>query len=194
MQERFQESSEVLNLLSFDSQTAKTLAKIAEEITTRLNKGRRVVIFGNGGSAADAQHFAAELVGGYTNHNRKALDAIALSTNTSNLTAIGNDYAFDEIFSRQIQAHCRQGDVAIGISTSGNSKNVLLALRQAKRMGVLTVGFTGHQGGLMKKDKAIDLLFQAPSRATPRIQEAHINAIHSICELIEITLFGRGKN
>ncbi|MBI2070480.1 MAG: D-sedoheptulose 7-phosphate isomerase [Elusimicrobia bacterium] len=190
IERRFKESADVLHLLSLDAKAVGVVAAIAREISKCLKAGGRVVVFGNGGSAADAQHFAGELVGGYTNHNRRALDVIALSTNTSNLTAIGNDYHYDEVFSRQVEAHCKKGDIAVGISTSGNSKNVLEAMKVAKKLRVLTVGFTGASGGKLK-DLA-QITFQAPSDSTPRIQEAHINAIHSICELVEKTLFPNG--
>ncbi|MEK7287595.1 MAG: SIS domain-containing protein [Elusimicrobiota bacterium] len=175
-------------MASLNVKFIKIIHVIAQKVSASLKKGGRVLICGNGGSAADAQHFAAELVGGYTNHNRAPLDVIALSTNTSNLTAIGNDYRYEDIFSRQVEAHARKGDVVIGISTSGNSANVVEAIKVAKKKGVLSVVLTGASGGKMRA--LADLTLRAPSDSTPRIQEAHIVAIHSVCELVERSLFG----
>lgn len=184
---RLGESAATLRDLALDSDALNQIAQIAGLVVDALKNKKRVLIFGNGGSAADAQHFAAELVGGYTNHNRPPLDVLALSTNTSNLTAIGNDYAYEDVFSRQVQAHARSGDVVIGISTSGNSANVLKALEAAKKLGAVSVGLTGTPGGGLAK--GADFVFHAPSGLTPRIQEAHIAAIHAICEIVERELF-----
>ncbi|MBI4668585.1 MAG: SIS domain-containing protein [Elusimicrobia bacterium] len=188
IQRRFGESQALLKILSLDLSAIKVIVRISEEIIRRLRAGSLVAVFGNGGSAADAQHFAAELIGGYANHHRRALNVLALSTNTSALTAIGNDYGYDEVFSRQIEAHGKKDGLVIGISTSGNSKNILKAFKKAKGMGMLCVGLTGARGGKMKD--AAHIIFRAPSESTPRIQEIHINTIHAICEIVERELFG----
>ena len=161
---------------------SETIAGIAGVIAKAIRAGGKVLTFGNGGSAADAQHFAGELVGRYYFH-RAALPAISLTVNTSNLTAIANDYSFDRVFARQVEALGSPGDVAVGISTSGRSPNVIAALREARGMGLATVGLTGERGGSMKAD--VDVCLAVPSSDTPRIQEAHIAAIHIICELVE---------
>ena len=126
-------------------------------------------------------------MGGYTNHNRPPVDVIALSTNTSALTAIGNDYEYAVVFSRQVEAHAAKGDIVIGITTSGNSVNVIRAMQAARKVGALAVGMTGKGGGKLVAET--DLCFHAPSDCTPRIQEAHITAIHAVCELVEAALF-----
>lgn len=164
-----------------------TLEKIGQAIVDAYRNDRKVLVFGNGGSAADAQHFAAELVCRFQK-NRAALPALALTANIANLTAIGNDFNFDDIFSRQLEAFCRPGDVVIAISTSGNSPNVLKALEEARRKKAITVGFTGGTGGKMN-DK-LDISFCAPSTVTARIQECHLLAIHILCSLVEDALFG----
>jgi D-sedoheptulose 7-phosphate isomerase len=162
-------------------------AHVSEKLIRALRAGNKVLLFGNGGSAADAQHIAAELVGKYY-LDRPALPAQALTVNTSSLTAIGNDYAYDQIFSRQIEAFGHAGDVAIGISTSGNSQNVLEALRAAKRKDLVTIALTGESGGQLKSE--VDYCICVPSRDTPRIQEAHILIGHILSELVEQALFG----
>lgn len=159
-----------------------TIARIAEVICTALENGNQVFWCGNGGSAADAQHLACELVSKFY-VDRKALPSIALTTNTSILTAIANDYDFERVFVRQVEALGRKGDVLVGISTSGNSKNVIAAMRKAKDMGIITIGFTGETGGAMRE--VCDILLNVPSKDTPRIQEAHITAGHIICYLVE---------
>mgnify|MGYP000017515133 CR=1 FL=1 len=147
-----------------------------------LRNGGKILIFGNGGSAADAQHIAAELVGRYKT-DRKGLFAIALTTNTSNLTAIGNDFGYAEIFARQIEALANKGDVVIGISTSGRSLNVISALKMASKLECITIGFSGKDGGEMNEICNINIV--APSEDTPRIQEIHIIIGHTICHLID---------
>jgi D-sedoheptulose 7-phosphate isomerase len=164
------------------NQQVSLITKIAETIISSLRSGNKLIVFGNGGSAADAQHIAAELVNRFR-RERRALAALALTTDTSNLTSIGNDYSFDNIFSRQIEALGKRGDVALAISTSGNSPNVLNGVGQAKELGITTVGATGEDGGKLKDH--VDICFQAPSRSTPRIQEVHITVAHVICDLIE---------
>jgi len=158
------------------------LAQIARMLTQVLRDGNKVLVFGNGGSAADSQHIAAELVGRFR-RERRALPAIALTTDTSILTAVGNDYGFEDVFARQIEALGNAGDLALAISTSGNSPNVLKAVGKAKELGMITVGFSGDDGGKLKQ--AVDVCFRVPSRSTPRIQEAHIAAAHAICETVE---------
>jgi len=158
------------------------IIRIVEAIVESLEKGGKVILFGNGGSAADAQHLAAELVGRFK-LERKGLPALALSTNTSTLTSVGNDYSFDKIFSRQVEALGKQEDVAIGISTSGKAANVIQGILAAKAKGVFTIGLTGGKGGEL--GEVVDLPFIVPSPDTPRIQEAHIVVGHLICQLVE---------
>jgi D-sedoheptulose 7-phosphate isomerase len=163
------------------------LAQVAEKLIEAYEAGKKILVFGNGGSAADAQHIAAELVGKYY-MDRRPLPAEALTVNTSSLTAIGNDYAFERIFARQVEALGNPGDVAIGISTSGNSPNVIEAIRAAKKKGMITIGLTGAEGGRLRNE--VDYCICVPSKDTPRIQEAHILIGHIWCELIERALFG----
>ena len=151
-----------------------------------MRDGAKVLFFGNGGSAADAQHLAAEFVGRFI-PDRAALPAISLTTDSSVLTAIGNDYGYDHVFSRQIEALANDGDVAIAISTSGNSPNILLGIDAARERGLYTLGLTGESGGKMLD--RVDVLFRVPSCITPRIQETHILLGHILCELIDRSLF-----
>ena len=151
-------------------------------IITAYKIGGKVVLFGNGGSAADAQHLAGELVGQFA-LKRQAFPAIALTTDTSVLTAVANDYGYDAVFSRQVEALVNEKDVVIGISTSGNSPNVIEAIKLAKTKGAKTIGLTGGNGG--KLAKVADLVLIVPSDSTPRIQEAHITIGHIVCELVE---------
>jgi D-sedoheptulose 7-phosphate isomerase len=148
-----------------------------------LQNGGKILIFGNGGSAADAQHIAAELVGRYK-VERKGLSAIALTTDTSALTSIGNDYGYNHVFDRQVEALANKGDVAIGISTGGSSSNVISALRLAKKMGCKTIGFSGRDGGEM--NALCDVNLVVPAKDTPRIQEMHIVIGHTVCHLIDL--------
>ena len=163
-----------------------TVAKASEILVSALRQGNRVLLFGNGGSAADAQHIAAELVGRFA-FDRPALPALALSVNSSCVTAIGNDYGFEKVFSRQLEALARSGDVAIGISTSGNSPNVLWAMSTAKKIGLHTIALTGSTGGKLKA--AVDHCICVPSNETPRIQECHILIGHIVSELVEREIF-----
>ena len=165
------------------------LAKIVEVICVSMKSGGKVLIFGNGGSAADSQHIAGEFIGRFKKE-RKSLAAVALTTDTSIMTSISNDYGFDKVFARQIEGLGKPGDVAIGISTSGNAANVVLGLEQAKKMGLRTVAWTAGSGG--KIGKIAELVLLIPSGNTPRIQEAHITCGHIICELVEEELYGRG--
>jgi len=161
--------------------------EIARLIIEAYRSGKKAVLFGNGGSAADAQHIAAELAGKYY-MDRKPLPAEALTVNTSTLTAIGNDYGFEQVFARQLEGLGNPGDIAIGISTSGNSPNVIEGIRAAKRKGMITIGLTGADGGQLKNE--VDYCICVPSQDTPRIQEVHILIGHIWCELIERALFG----
>jgi D-sedoheptulose 7-phosphate isomerase len=155
-------------------------------IADALRKGSRLWFCGNGGSAADAQHLAAEFSGRFYT-DRKALPAEALHCNTSYLTAVANDYSYDVVYARLVEGICNPGDVLVGLSTSGNSKNIVRAFEAARRSSVHTIGFTGATGGVMKE--LSDLLFNVPSTDTPRIQESHIMIGHIICELTEASLF-----
>jgi len=157
-------------------------------ISTSLKKGGKVILFGNGGSAADAQHIAAEFVGRFK-LERQGLAAIAITTNTSVITSIANDYGYEEIFSRQIEALGADDDIVIGISTSGNARNVIAGLLEAKRMGLKTIALTGSGGGEMAT--IANLALVVPSDNTARVQEAHIIIGHIICELAEQNLFGK---
>ncbi|MBD5164542.1 D-sedoheptulose 7-phosphate isomerase [Helicobacter sp.] len=161
---------------------AEDLQKAAQMAISTLKNGGKILLCGNGGSAADSQHIAAELTGRYKKE-RKGLCAIALTTDTSALTAIGNDYGYDSVFSRQVEALAKSGDLLLGISTSGNSKNVLNALKVAREIGCQTLGFSGREGGEMRN--LCDVLLISPSNDTPRIQEMHILMGHILCDLIE---------
>lgn len=152
-----------------------------------LRSGGKVIFFGNGGSAADAQHMVCELAGRFYLERRPAA-AVSLTVNTSSLTAIGNDFGFEQVFARQLEGIARAGDVAVALSTSGNSPNVLAALETARRLGLTTVGFAGRDGGTMRG--LCDLCLCVDSEETPRIQEGHILAGHIVCELTERELFG----
>ena len=163
-----------------------TVAKVSEVLVNALKQGNKALLFGNGGSAADAQHIAAELVGRFA-FDRPALPALALSVNSSCVTAIGNDYGFDRVFSRQLEALARPGDVAIGISTSGNSSNVLNAMSTARKMSLHTIALTGSTGGNLRG--SVDHCICVPSNETPRIQECHILIGHIIAELVEREIF-----
>ena len=176
----------VKQLLLGSAEVVSSMARVSEILIEALKKGNKPLLFGNGGSAADAQHIAAEFVGRFA-FDRPALPALALSVNTSCVTAIGNDYGFEVVFARQIEALGRAGDVAIGISTSGNSPNVLQGIATAKKMGLHTVALTGANGGKLKS--AVDVCICAPSNETPRIQECHILIGHIISELVEQTIF-----
>ncbi|MCI7047494.1 MULTISPECIES: D-sedoheptulose 7-phosphate isomerase [Helicobacter] len=179
----------ILNEIQSHLQTTQKMSSLVDSIQeaanlaiTTLQNGGKILICGNGGSAADSQHIAAELTGRYK-RERKGLSAIALTTDTSALTAIGNDYGYDFVFSRQFEALAKKGDLLWGISTSGNSTNVLNAMRCAKEMECKILGFSGRDGGEMKK--WCDLLLLSPSDDTPRIQEMHLLMAHIICDLIE---------
>jgi D-sedoheptulose 7-phosphate isomerase len=186
VRDSIQSSIAVKELLLRSADLVSIIAKVSELLIESLRQGNKVLLFGNGGSAADAQHIAAEFVGRFA-FDRPALPALALSVNTSCVTAIGNDYGFDLVFSRQIEALAREGDVAIGISTSGNSSNVLHGLSTARKAGLCTVGLTGISGGQLRN--AVDYCICAPSNETSRIQECHILIGHIISAIVEETMF-----
>ncbi len=180
----FKESSNLKD--SFVGENLEGIVSVIDAITAALKAGNKILLFGNGGSAADAQHLAAEFVNRFI-IERPPLPAIALSTDTSIITSIGNDYDFSEIFSKQIRAIGQAGDVAWGISTSGSSPNVIKALEVAKKMGMITIGLTGKDGGQMMK--IVDHSLNVSSTSTPRIQEVHITVGHVICEMVDFKLF-----
>lgn len=176
------ESLSVKQAILSDSGLIQTIAMLGEEMSRALHAGRKVIFFGNGGSAADAQHMAAELVGRFV-RERRALPALALTTNSSSLTAIGNDYSYEMVFTRQLEAFGTAGDVAIGISTSGKSPNVVHGIRKAKNIGIVTAGMTGLCGRELAE--AADYCLRVPSESTPRIQEAHTLIGHILCQIID---------
>ncbi len=188
--------SKIKNIISASIEVKRTilndealLAKVEQTamlIATAFRNGHRVYLCGNGGSAADAQHLAAEFTGRFYS-DREPLPAEALHVNTSFLTAVANDYSYDEIYQRAVKAHGRKGDVLIGLSTSGNSKNIVLAQEEGKKRGMIVISFTGEGGGKMKD--SCDYLLNVPSKDTPRIQESHIMLGHIICEMVEEELF-----
>jgi D-sedoheptulose 7-phosphate isomerase len=166
----------------FFAENAGLLLEVGTRLVQSLRAGGKVLAFGNGGSAADAQHLAGELVGRYL-RDRPGLPAMALTTDTSVITAVGNDLGFDAVFRRQIEAHGRPGDVALGISTSGRSPNVVEALRLAREKGLLTIGLTGGGGGRL--GGLVHYLIDVPSHDTPRIQEVHTMVVHVLCQVVE---------
>jgi D-sedoheptulose 7-phosphate isomerase len=181
------ESIAVKQAIAADPDLLSRIGKLADACVAALRGGNRILLAGNGGSAADSQHIAAELVSRYA-FDRPGLPSIAFTTDTSMLTAIGNDYGYEQIFRRQLEANGREGDVFIGISTSGNSSNVIAALERARELGIITAGLTGQDGAGMKPH--CDHCLQVPSASTPRIQESHIMIGHIICGIIEETIFG----
>ena len=181
----FEESANLKK--EFVYEYAEDIVNLGILIGKRLKLGNKLLICGNGGSAADSQHFAAEVVGRFEKE-RKGFSAIALTTDTSALTAIGNDYGFDKVFSRQVEALGQKGDILIGISTSGNSKNVIEAVKVAKGLGIFIVGLLGKDGGQLKD--LVDKAFIARSNNTARIQEVHITFIHAICRVLDLYLTG----
>lgn len=183
---QFRETAENLRAMSEDAALHAAMARVAAVCIDALRRGNKILFAGNGGSAADAQHLAGELVSRF-NYDRPGLPAFALTTDTSVLTAIGNDYGYEHLFARQIEAVGSRGDVFIGISTSGRSPNILKALEAARAKGVISVGLTGRGGGRMAD--LCDHCLHVPSDATPRIQEGHITIGHTLCWLIEQQMF-----
>jgi len=179
-----------LRVASADAEFLASLGRVADEMAKALAAGRKILLCGNGGSAADAQHIAGELLSRFET-DRAPLPAVALTTDTSVLTAIGNDYGYEQVFERQVRGLGVRGDVLIAISTSGRSPNILRALDAARERGVVTVGFTGAKGGDMAAK--CDVLLRAPSDKTPVIQQIHITAAHIVCGIVERRLVGAGK-
>ena len=188
IQKIIQDSISTKQRLLENESITQSIQLITDSIISCFKYDGKVLFCGNGGSAADAQHLAAEFSGRFY-FDREPLNSEALHVNTSYLTAVGNDYSFDEIYARIIKAKGRKDDILVGLSTSGNSINVLKALKQAKTQGMITIGFTGENGGKMKE--FCDFLISIPSSDTPRIQECHIMVGHIICELVEESLFGK---
>lgn len=180
-----EESCAVKNNMLIDSVFLSAVSNVALLLVDAYKRGNRVILAGNGGSAADAQHIAAEFVSRFM-YDRPGLPALALTTDTSMLTAIGNDYGYERLFERQLEANARKGDIFVGITTSGNSPNVLRAVNRCKDLGVISIGLTGNSG---KIHSMCDYLIAVPSDSTPRIQEAHITIGHIICGLVELSLF-----
>jgi D-sedoheptulose 7-phosphate isomerase len=183
----FRESAEVK--LRFAEEYAPRIEAVARRMADVLRRGGKLLFFGNGGSAADAQHLAAEFVNRFL-RDRGPLAAVALTTDTSALTSIGNDLGFDQVFARQVEALARPGDLVVAISTSGNSPNVLRGVEAARRLGCATVGLTGGFGGLLAT--AVDEVFVVPSTETPRIQETHITLGHALCAVVDEILLSVG--
>lgn len=188
VQQQLRDTAGNLERMAADLTLIDTIAIVAEKCSEALRTGRKVLFAGNGGSAADAQHLAGELVSRFA-YDRPGLAAFALTTDTSVLTAIGNDYGYEHLFARQVQAVGVAGDVFVGISTSGRSPNILGALRVAREKRLVTVGMSGGSGGQM--GMLCDFLLRVPSDSTPRIQEGHIAMGHAICQVIESQLFPR---
>jgi D-sedoheptulose 7-phosphate isomerase len=186
LRDRIGRSIELKEALLKDEHFQGLVMHVAMQIVKSLERGGKVFFFGNGGTAADAQHLAAEFTGRFLKE-RRALPALALSVNSSSLTAIGNDYGFDIVFARQLEALGKEGDVAVGISTSGNSPNVMRALEAANSKSIFSVALTGKSGGTLKNIAGCTICI--PSEETPRIQECHILTGHLICELVEEVLF-----
>ncbi|MFO7615150.1 MAG: D-sedoheptulose 7-phosphate isomerase [Bacteroidales bacterium] len=180
------QSVSVKQLIQADEVLLETISTVAVRCSDALSRGNKIMFCGNGGSAADAQHLAAELSGRFY-YDRPPLAAVALTVNTSFLTAVANDYSFDEVFARMVKSIGNQGDVLIGLTTSGNSENVIRAMQLAQVMNILAIGLTGKDGG--KIAASSDYLIRVPSTDTPRIQESHILIGHILCEIIEKSMF-----
>ena len=187
IQQIFEVSIQAKQRLLADERLVQLTAAVSQLIAQAFEQGNRLYFCGNGGSAADAQHLSAEFTGAFYNRGRKALPAEALHVNTSYLTAVANDYDYDSIYSRLVEGIMQPGDILIGLSTSGNSGNVVKAFEAARAKGVITVGMTGESGGKMKD--LSDHLFNVPSTDTPRVQECHMLIGHTICQLVEQQLF-----
>jgi len=188
--QQFRETSDNLQMMMKDAVLLGAIVKVTEACVEALGQGHKILFAGNGGSAADAQHLAAELVSRFA-YDRPGLRAFALTTDTSVLTAIGNDYGYERLFARQVEAVGSAGDVFFGLSTSGRSPNVLNAFELAREKGIVTVGMTGRHGGQMSE--RCDYLLRVPSDSTPRIQEGHIAIGHAICQIIEAQIFPKSS-
>lgn len=187
IRQRIEESIRTKERILNDGELIERISHSIDLLTEAFRKGNKVLLCGNGGSAADAQHIAAELSGKFY-MDRPPLPAEACHVNSSFVTAVSNDYNYDQAYSRYVEGFGRKGDVLIGLSTSGNSGNVIRAIEQAKKMGMVTIGLTGESGGKMKN--LVDVLINVPSGDTPRIQEVHILVGHIICEMVEKNIFG----
>ncbi len=183
---QIQEAQQVMSIMLADDELLACVEAAAQASINAINCGNKILLAGNGGSAADAQHIAGEFVSRFA-FDRPGLPAIALTTDTSIMTAIGNDYGYNKLFSRQIEAHALKGDVFIAYSTSGKSPNVIAALQEAQKRGVVCIGMTGNRGGLMRD--LCDHYLEVPSSATPKIQEGHAVLGHILCGLVERALF-----
>jgi len=180
------EAAQVMNQMLSDGHIAETMEAAARACVSSLERGGKILLAGNGGSAADAQHIAGELVSRFA-FDRPGLPAIALTTDTSVITAIGNDYGYERLFARQVQAHGQKGDVFVAYSTSGKSPNVLMGMEEARSRGLVCIGMTGNQGGSMAE--LCDYLLEVPSADTPKIQEGHLVLGHILCGLVENAMF-----
>ncbi len=187
IEKQFSETHSIISEMLVDNKLITNLEIAAHSCIDSLKKGGKIMLAGNGGSAADAQHIAGELVSRFA-FDRPGLSAIALTTDTSILTAIGNDYGYDNLFARQIQSHGQKGDIFIAYSTSGKSPNILMALREARDRGVVCIGLTGNRGGPMTV--LCDHILEVPSADTPKIQEGHLLLGHTLCGMIEGAIFG----
>ena len=191
IKEQIKLSYETKQTIYKDEELLERIVDVAQKCVELYRTDKKTILAGNGGSAADAQHIAAELVGRY-GFDRPSIPSLALTTDTSNLTAIGNDYGYDQVFSRQLQGMGQNGDIFIGISTSGNSKNIINAFEVAKEKNIFTVALVGKDGGEMAR--LADIALVIPSNSTPRIQESHILIGHILCDIIEKEIFGDGVN
>ncbi len=191
IKDQIKKSYETKQTLYQDDELLKNIVHVSKLCIELYKRGNKTILAGNGGSAADAQHIAAELVGRY-GFDRPSIPSLALTTDTSNLTAIGNDYGYDKVFSRQLEGMGQDGDIFIGISTSGNSVNIINAFKSAKEKNITTVALVGRDGGEMAR--LADVALIVPSDSTPRIQESHILIGHILCDIIEKELFGSGVN
>lgn len=189
IKEQIKNSYQTKQKLLEDKLIIETIKQVAEITIQAYNNGNKTLIAGNGGSAADAQHMAGEFVSRFY-FDRPGLASIALTTDTSILTAIGNDYGYERVFARQIQAQGNRGDIFFGISTSGNSPNIIEAIEECKEKGIVTVGLVGEK--VCKMDEICDYIIKVPSSETPRIQESHLLIEHMICALVEEAIFGKG--
>jgi len=189
IKEQIKKSYETKQVIYDNDELLNKIEEVAQKCVDLYRTDKKTILAGNGGSAADAQHIAAELVGRY-GFDRPSIPSLALTTDTSNLTAIGNDYGYDQVFSRQLEGMGQAGDIFIGISTSGNSINIIKAFESAKKKNIMTVALTGRDGGEMAK--IADIALVIPSNDTPRIQESHILIGHIICDIIEKEIFGKG--